>query len=435
MSFSTTLATTILNAPSQLDKFSEWIDIDWIKTALKETGKASIRKRKLPAEHVVWLVIGLALFRNQPIWYVVHQLQLILGNQQACAPSAAVQARQRLGEAPLKQLFHQLNQKWLFESVQPLDKLNDLTVFAVDGVVFSTPHTPENFAHFGSSKGKGAEAPYPQVRAVCLVNTDSHEIVDVEIGDMAQGELTLAHHLQVQSKSITLFDRAYFSAAFLLHWQQASEQSHWLMRAKDNLRYEIIHTHARGDYHIRMPVSPRAQKLDPALSTTWEARLIEYEYQGKKRRYITSLLDSKRYPMNKVANLYQQRWEIELCYREIKTNLQDGMLLRSKQPELIYQELWGVFIAYNLLRRQMKCMAQQLKISPLRISFHIASIAIVNILRFAPLESAGTIPKQLSQLMEQASLFVLPERRLRKCPRVVKGRPAKYPKKYQSVLN
>ena len=66
--------------------------------------------------------------------------------------------------------------------------------------------------------------------------------------------------------------------------------------------------------------------------------LIEVEQEGKIRRYITSLIDSKRYPLLALAKLYAQRWEIEMCYREIKSNLQEGKHLRSKQPALIYQE-------------------------------------------------------------------------------------------------
>ena len=215
MTLSSTLSTTLAVTPQQLDQFNQWIDADWIESAVHATGKASMRRRKLPAEHVVWLVIGLALFRNQPIWYVVEQLQLTLGQRQTCVPSASVQARQRLGHEPLKHLFYQLNQHWQVETPQPASHAyQGLSVFAVDGVIFSAPYTPENMAHFGSSQGKVSHAPYPQIRAVCLVNTYSHEITDVQLGDMQQGELTLAHDLKIPANSITLFDRAYFSAAF-----------------------------------------------------------------------------------------------------------------------------------------------------------------------------------------------------------------------------
>ncbi|MFP3338675.1 IS4 family transposase, partial [Micrococcus sp. SIMBA_131] len=159
-------------------------------------------------------------------------------------------------------------------------------------------------------------APWPQARAVCLINTNTHEVIDAGIGSMDQGELTLAKKLKVPANSLTLFDRAYFSADFLSGWQ-SRENCHWLMRAKDNLRYEIIRKNSAHDFQIRMPVSPRAKKLNPDLGDYWEARLIETEQSGRVRRYVTSLLDSKAYPLEEVSTLYAQRWEIEMCYREI----------------------------------------------------------------------------------------------------------------------
>lgn len=435
MSLAQNLDITLQQSLPNLDKFSELIDLEWIQKCLDETGKASIRKRKLPAEHVIWLVIGLALFRNQPIWFVVQQLQLVFGSVGECAPSASVQARQRLGFEPLKTLFQTLNEAWFKESRSVHETFHGLKICAVDGIVWSMPDTPENFEHFRSTQGKTTKVTWPQARATCLINVNTHEILDAEIGEGYKGELTLAKELNIPNDSVTLFDRAYFSADFLLHWQSAATNSHWLMRARDNLNYEIIKTNAKQDYLIRMPISPRAQKLNPELGRYWEARLIEVDVGGRSRRYITSLLDSKLYPFKDLAVLYIQRWEIELSYRELKSDLQEGMKLRSKQPELIYQELWGVLIAYNLLRRQMKCMAQSLKISPLRISFHIASIAIINILRHTPLESAGNLPKYLQKLFEQSAMFVLPEKRKRSYPRIVKSNGKKYPSKASQKLN
>lgn len=433
MNLSQNLDLTLKQTLPSLSQFSELIDLNWIEDCLDQTGKASIRKRKLPAEHVVWLVIGLALFRNQPIWYVVQQLQLVFGTAEYCVPSASVQARQRLGLEPMSALFSTLSQAWFKDSQQQYSNFHGLCVCAVDGVVWSMPHTEENFKHFGSSKGKTAAAPYPQVGATCLVNTNTHEMIDAQIGSMDQGELTLASQLKAPVRSITLFDRAYFSADFLVSWQSQAEESHWLMRAKDNLRYEVIHHNAAHDFQIKMPVSARAKKINPSLGDYWEARLIEVEYAGKIRRYITSLTDSKVYPFKDLAMLYIQRWEIEMCYREIKSDLQDARILRSKQPDLVYQELWGVFIAYNILRRQMRFIAEHAKVSPLRISFHIASMSIINILRHTPLESAGNLPKHLAQLFEQSKIFVLPEKRQRQCPRVVKIKAQKYPRKCQSI--
>lgn len=79
------------------------------------------------------------------------------------------------------------------------------------------------------------------------MDTHSHELLDAQLGGMDCGELSLAAQLQGEDHSLTLFDRAYFSAAFLLDWQGAGEQRHWLMHAKVNLRHELIEPLAPGD--------------------------------------------------------------------------------------------------------------------------------------------------------------------------------------------
>ena len=428
------LRQTLPRVPDRLDQLSALIDPAWIKQALANSGKASIRRRKLPAEHAVWQVIGLALFRNRPLWQVVQQLELVCDDQPLPAPSVSVQARQRLGEDPLAELFGLLTQAWS----RPALHRQTLRVLAVDGVVWSAPDTPENRVQLGSCRTQHGALPWPQIRATCLMDTDSHELLDAKIGGMNCGELSLAAQLQGQDHSLTLFDRAYFSAAFLLDWHGAGVQRHWLMRAKDNLRHEIVEPLGPGDARIRMPVSPRARKLHPHLPTHWQARLIEVSVGGRPRRFITSLQDAQAYPARKLAELYRQRWEIELGFREIKQSLQAGQpVLRSKLPELVRQELWGVLIAYTLLRRWMREMAAHAKVEPQRISFHTASYAIANLLSVASLDSAGTLPKQLVALLAQSDHFVLPPRLTgRSFPRVVKNRSHKFPtKKCQSAVN
>jgi hypothetical protein len=180
-----------------------------------------------------------------------------------------------------------------------------------------------------------------------------------------------------------------------------------------------------------MPVSARAHRLHPRLPATWQARLIEVELAGKTRRFITSLVDAQRYSAKELAQYYRRRWEIELGFREIKQSLHGSKpVLRSKQPDLVRQELWGVLIAYTLIRRLMRLMAEKINIEPLRIGFHVAAIAIIDILRFVPLETAGRMPSRLATLFDSAHVFVIPPRRT-DCsfPRAVKWRLAKYPVK------
>ena len=175
------LRDTLSRLPSSLDRLSELIDPAWIKQALHTTGKARIRRRKLPAEHAVWLVIGLPLFRNLPIWHVIQQLGLLLDGHQPCAPSASVQARQRLGDEPLAELFSLLTQAWPRPS-SPFSESSSLRLLAVDGVIRSVPDTPDNRQAFGSTCNQYGQGGGPQIRAVCLMDTYSHELLDAHLG-------------------------------------------------------------------------------------------------------------------------------------------------------------------------------------------------------------------------------------------------------------
>jgi Transposase DDE domain/Insertion element 4 transposase N-terminal len=384
--------------------------------------------------HAVWLVIGLALFRHMPLWQVVQEMALTLDGQDLPpVPSSCVQARQRLGAEPLAHLFGLLTDAW--GRAHPVHQ-ESLRVLAVDGVVWSAPDSVDNRQVLGSGLTQYGPQPWPMVPGVCLLDTGSHELLDAKLGDYHCGELTLAAELRGLDDSITLFDRAYFSAAFLMDWQHAGTQRHWLMRAKDNLRHEIVQTLGEGDWLIRMPVSQRARQLRPELPSHWQARLIQANEGGKTRRFITSLLDTSRFAAPDLAQMYRQRWEIELGFREIKQSLQQGQgVLRSKQPELVMQEVWGVLIAHTLLRRWMRLMAQHAGVGPARISFHTAQHAIVGALNTVHLARAGTLPQHLQRLLEQARYFVLPPRRTDpRFPREVKrSSRSKYPSKKMPV--
>ena len=350
-------------------------------------------------------------------------------------PSATAQGRQRLGEAPLAHLFDQISHGWCNAPV-PVDGLfQGLRLLAVDGVVWSTQDTAEHRDVFGGGRSQHGEGSWPQVRAVCLMDVHTHLIRATAFGAYTTGELSYACDLMTAAPdaSLTIFDRAYYSAAFLLAWQHAGERRHWLMRAKSSLRYEVIRPLGEGDAWVRLPVSPQARRQDPELPAYWEARLI---VGPSGRRYLTSLADAVGYPADRVAACYRQRWEIELGFRDIKQSMQaNDTVLRSKRPELVRQEIWGLLIAYNLLRWEMHQTADELGVPPTRLSFQGFTRAIVAELRYAPLETPGAFPKRLARLRQHARVYLLPPRRQRSCPREVKRRPHKYPTKNASQLN
>ena len=98
MHLETALVATATVAPEDFGNFQRHLDSGWIEEALAATGTASLRKRRLPAEQVVWLVIGMGLYRNLPIAEVVRSLDLALPDTEGrrrVAPSAIPQARER----------------------------------------------------------------------------------------------------------------------------------------------------------------------------------------------------------------------------------------------------------------------------------------------------------------------------------------------------
>jgi hypothetical protein len=425
--------------PHEFERFSTLIDPAWIDEALQQTGTVSLRRRRLPAERMVWLVIGLALFRNEPIWHIVQQLDLADGPVvKTPVPSAAVAGRERLGAAPMAWLFDRVADCWGERALPEHALFHGLRSYAVDGVVWSLPDTAENCEEFGRPSNDKGNGPWPQLRAVCLMDTYTHLIRAAEFGGYRTSELGLAKSLMhaVPDDSLTIFDRVYFSAAFLLDWQQAGQQRHWLMRAKTPLRYEVEHQFAPDDFLIRMPVSPQARKERPDLPAHWQARLIKCMVGGKPRQFLTSLYDPHRFPAREIAAYYTQRWEVELGFREIKQGMQKkSTTLRSKLPELVRQEVWGMLIAYNLLRHEMAQMASELQVQPQRLSFQWLAIAITTALYHWPLQTPGTFPKRLALLRQQAHAYLLPERRTRSYPRAVKPPRSKYPTKNASQLN
>ena len=155
----------------QAQEASDWarlgqhLPYEWIEQALAYTGKASIRKRRLPAEQVVWLVVALALYRHQSISEVMDDLDLALPDAQApfVSKSAVAQARQRLGDEPLRALFEISASAWS-EQDRKRYLFKGLSLFAMDGTTLKTTDTPEHREHFGEQVyPSGRISSYPQV--------------------------------------------------------------------------------------------------------------------------------------------------------------------------------------------------------------------------------------------------------------------------------
>lgn len=428
--------------PESLDAFRSRIDPDWICRALEATGTASLRRRRLPAEQVVWLVLGMALYRDRSIVEVAESLDLVLPDERGTSPakSAVAQARGRLGGEPLRWLFDTSAERWSHAGADR-HRWRGLALYGADGTSLRVPDSPKNRAHFGAPRGGcGAEGAYPQLRLVALFALRSHLLVRASFGPYKVGEATYARELwsALPDQSLCIVDKNFFAAHALLPLARDGTQRHWLIRAKKNKKWRVLERLGEDDLLVEMEVSHHARKADPSLPKLWTARAIRYQRQGFQPQWLlTSLLDAAAYPAQEIVALYHERWEIELAYDEIKTEmLEREESLRSKSPQRIAQELWGVLLAYNLVRLEMQSVADCAGVEPTRISF-VASLHLIRdewILDAAA--APGAIPRHLRKLRANLKRFILPPRRPdRRYPRAVKiigsGYPAKHPSRHQ----
>lgn len=424
--------------PESLTVFEKHLDAAWIEAALEATGTGTLRRRRLPAEQVVWLVIGMALDRNRPIADVVSALELALpgpDGSPVVASSTVVQARQRLGAEPMKWLFEKTADKWAHRSARE-EEWKGLSLYAVDGSSLRASDSEENRAHFTGTKGPRGESGYPLVRVVTLMAVRSHLLAAAEIGPYADSELELCKPLwqHIPDDSLTVLDRNFLAAYILvgaIHSQGSNR--HWMTRAKSSSKWNILESFGQNDKLVELAISSEARRQHPELPKTYVARAVRYRRNDSKGEQwvLTSLLDPVRFPRKEVVAVYHERWDIEMGYKEIKTHmLERKESLRSRNVHTTEQEIWGLLLCYNLIRLEMTRMAKEAKVAPNRISFVRAMRFIRSEWSWCAIGTPGSIPKKLREMRKRILEFVLPPRRSgRRYPRVVKVKMSNYAKK------
>lgn len=434
--FDEELAATAELIPASLATFRASIDPAWIEEALLTTGTATIRRRRLPAEQVIWLVLGMALMRNTPIAEIVRRLDLALPDADGnltVASSAVSQARARLGAEPLEWLFHRTAVEWAEQGA--LHRWRELALVAADGTTLRVADSDDNREHFGSQNAgaKRGTSGYPLVRLVTVMAVRSHLLLGASFGPYAHGEVSYARALLdlVPERSLVLIDRGFLQADVLVPLVERGH--HWLTRSKSTTKYRVIRRLGPGDELVEMTVSGAARKKDPSLPETFQVRAIKYHRKGfTPQKLLTSLLDAKAFPAAELRVLYHERWEIELGFGEIKTDLLERMeTIRSKSPDGVAQELWGLLLAYNLVRLEMLRIAEDLRVEPTRISFVAAVRFIIQEWYWnADTPTPGAIPKRLASMRDNIRIFVLPPRRPERLyPRAVKIKMSNYARK------
>ncbi len=352
---------------------AEAFPLETVQAILAATGREGKRKRLLPASMMVYYVIALGLFVGVGCREVLRRLldgaMWIWPNEVRVATESAItQARQRLGSMPIERLYE--------EVVVPIAKkitrgawYRAWRVVSLDGFILDVAETEENVKAFGrpgSSRGKSA---YPQVRVVGFLENGTHVFFGAEMDRCDVGETTIARRIlgKLRKNMLCLADRNFLCYPL---WQQAVASGAKLVwRAKLQLVIPKTRKLPDGSYLAKIYPSPKHRRAD---RDGIQVRLVDYRIDGFRESYrlVTNILDPKQAPALELAKLYSERWTIETGIDEIKTHLRGcKVVLRSKLPELVRQDVFGLLLAHYGVRFVMHGAALSEDISADELSF------------------------------------------------------------------
>jgi len=401
-----------------------------VDAALAETGTVQQRVRLLPSRVVVYLLLAAGLFTEIGLSQVWTRLCAGLSGLPVAspAPSALTAARVRVGIAPLRALFDLLRGPEAGCVRVGAARAGRAGVFwrgrlvtAVDGTILCCPDTAANLAAFhkgGSSHG--TTTGYPMVRMLALVACGTCTIIDAVFGTDRTGETTYAHRLLGSTRPgmIVLADRNFAVAAWIT--ALAATGAEVLVRVKNGRRLPICQAWPDGSFLSRIGrVEVRVITAAVTITTSEGCRSETY-------RLVTSVLDPT-VPATEIVALYHERWEIETGFAELKSTTLGGRVLRSRTPAGVDQEIYALLITYQALRIAISdATLARPDVDPDRGSFTVALhaardqlVAAAGVIADTVIDLVGTIGRHvLNQL--------LPTRRVRTNPRVVKRAISKH---------
>ena len=361
-----------------LGVIAKFFPLEKIREILEQTKRASVRERDLPAHIVVYYVIALALYMRSSYREVLRCL--LEGVQWLLHPSAGIkvagksgisQARSRLGVEPVAKLYEAV--------VAPIAEkrtrgawYRQWRLVSLDGSTLDVADTAENEQAFGRPGASRGSSAYPKIRFVGLLENGTHVLWATRMDKYKSDEITLAAAVvpALREGMLCLADR-FFPAYHL--WQKAAQTgADLLWRVRKNARLEVDKRLADGSYLSRIyrSTADRRKRRKALIVRVIEYRLKDVPGAEPIYRLITTMLDPKLAPAKELAALYQERWEIETALDELKTHLRGTQIvLRSKTPELVRQEFYGLLMAHFAIRGLMHEAALQADEDPDRLSF------------------------------------------------------------------
>jgi hypothetical protein len=361
-----------------LGVIAKFFPIEKVREVLDETKRASVRERDLPAHVVVYYVIALALYMRSSYREVLRCL--LEGVQWLLDPSTDVkvagksgisQARSRLGPEPLKKLYETM--------VTPIAEkqtkgawYRQWRLISLDGSTLDVADTAENEKAFGRPGASRGSSAYPKIRFVGLLENGTHVLWAARMDRYKTDELTLAAAVvpALQKDMLCLADR--FFPGYELWRKAAATGAELLWRTRQNARLEVDKRFVDGSYLSRIysSTSDRRNQRKAIVVRVIEYRLKDVPGADPIYRLITTILDPKLAPAKELAALYHERWEIETALDELKTHLRGAQIvLRSKTPELVQQEFYGLLMAHFAIRGLMHEAALKADEDPDRLSF------------------------------------------------------------------
>lgn len=360
---------------------------DLVDEVLAVTGRREQRSRLLPARVVVYYVLALCLFFEDAYEEVMRKLVnglRVLGtwrdDWQVPTDSAISQARQRLGAAPLAELFERVARPLAVAGTRGA-WLRGWRLMAIDGVILDIPDTAKNVAEYPKKPHRGGESAYPQVRIVGLGECGTHAIVAADFDTWQVYERELAERLlfAIEPDMLIIADRGFYSYHL---WNAARERdAELLWRIKDTIDLPVLEWLPDGSF--RSELLPKEMKTDLKRGKRSNVpddaripiRVIEYMVTNRDEhpetiRLITSITDHTLAPVIELAAAYQDRWEFELTLDEVETHqMPHSRVLRSKTPDLVRQEIWALLLSHYAVRHLMHEAADDLGEDPDRLSF------------------------------------------------------------------
>ena len=369
-----------------------------VEEVVVSAGRKEQRDKKLPARVVVYFVMAMALFYGEAYEEVMRRLVeglRYMGTWRRDwvmpTPGALCQARQRLGAEVLRELYERVAVPCAMRSTRGA-WLSGRRLMSVDGFGVEVPDSEANAQYFGYA-GKYGKSAFPFVRLAGLAECGTHAIVAAEIGRRGEGEETLTSRIfssgAISPDMLVMVDAGLYSYQHLRMVHDAGADA--LFRVGANVELPLLEWLPDGSYLSYVADSEAKRQALVALRSGrvkitdlpgLYVRVVDYEVPDRGDRdelitLVTTILDPEEVTAVELAAAYHERWEIELVVDELKTHQRgSAAILRSRKPDLVEQEIWGLLLTHYGIRYLMVEAADQADLDPDRLSF-IRSLRVI----------------------------------------------------------